>query len=666
MNKKQIYVLLAGFLSSVGAQAQNNTDLVADEVVVTATRFEEPAGKEAIGVSVITAKDIKRSGARTLPQLLSSQSGFGFRDNSGSPDPQIDLRGFGVTGDQNTLVLVDGIRMNENELTTVRWSSIPLDNIERVEILRGSGAVLYGGGASGGVVNIITRAPNAGEKSGDVLLRGGSYNARGGAASGAIASDKIGLRISTQYDETDNYRDHNALRQRNADVTLRTLGRGPSLTFSGGAEAQDLELPGPRNKTTLQTDRRGVNPFSVNDFADRQSEYARLTGTLPVATGEIALDIGYRHKSIDAFLFSPIAIDTLSWNFSPRLRLPYEGFGAQHTLVLGFDFEDWDYDSERPDPFAPVHLKADQTNEAFYLQHTTDFRSDTRLTLGGRIQSSAYRARDTNNPAPYASDTQNKDLYAYEAALRQQLTASLSGYAKAGRSFRVATLDENFTQFGGPFFDSKISFLEPQTSNNLEVGMQLSQPSLQVRIAVFQMNIRNEIHLNADPTVFKNVNLSPTERRGVELDLSKVLNDFLSASLSYTYTIAKFNEGTYNGVDVSGRRIPLVPTHRASASLEARFGQRTRLNVTATYTGEQYFDGDEMNTFGQKMPDYTVVDLKLSHNIENWTFSAQVNNLFDVDYFSYAVRSQFTPGVFNAYPQPERNYFLTAEYRFGK
>jgi iron complex outermembrane receptor protein len=104
---------------------------------------------------------------------------------------------------------------------------------------------------------------------------------------------------------------------------------------------------------------------------------------------------------------------------------------------------------------------------------------------------------------------QDKDLYAYETALRQQLTSSISAYVKAGHSFRVATLDENFAQFGGPFFDSLISFLEPQTSNDREIGLQLSQPGLQGRIAVFQMNLRNEIHLNADPLVFRNVNLPP-------------------------------------------------------------------------------------------------------------------------------------------------------------
>ena len=72
------------------------------------------------------------------------------RNLDGSPDPQIDMRGFGISGNQNTLVLLDGQRMNENELVGIRWSTVPLDSIERIEVLRNAGAVTYGGGATVG------------------------------------------------------------------------------------------------------------------------------------------------------------------------------------------------------------------------------------------------------------------------------------------------------------------------------------------------------------------------------------------------------------------------------------------------------------------------------------------------------------------------------------
>src|SRR6267142_547867 len=106
---------------------------------------------QPINVTVITGEDIRSSGETSLPRLLARQPGVFVRDSSGSPDMQVDLRGFGVTGDQNTLVLLDGRRLSEYELTSARWSSIPIESIDRIEIVRGSGAVLYGGGATGGV-----------------------------------------------------------------------------------------------------------------------------------------------------------------------------------------------------------------------------------------------------------------------------------------------------------------------------------------------------------------------------------------------------------------------------------------------------------------------------------------------------------------------------------
>src|SRR5690242_18066719 len=89
-----------------------------EPVVVTATRFAQSPQDIPVGVSIITDEDITRSGVNTLPQLLRRQPGITVRDNSGNPDQSVDLRGFGITGDQNTLVLVNGQRLSENELTS--------------------------------------------------------------------------------------------------------------------------------------------------------------------------------------------------------------------------------------------------------------------------------------------------------------------------------------------------------------------------------------------------------------------------------------------------------------------------------------------------------------------------------------------------------------------
>ena len=143
-------------------------------IVVTGTRFSGSLAS-AIGATVITAEDIAQSTATTLGEALDRLGGVTVRRSlAGTEDPGLDLRGFGVTGNQNTLVLVDGQRLSENELASARISTIPLTAVERIEILRGAGAVLYGPGASGGVINIVTRPATAAGPRGYVAALAGS------------------------------------------------------------------------------------------------------------------------------------------------------------------------------------------------------------------------------------------------------------------------------------------------------------------------------------------------------------------------------------------------------------------------------------------------------------------------------------------------------------
>lgn len=149
----QTFAVLA-CITSAHAQVGKGPSL--PTVVVTGTRFEQGIGDDPVRTNVITAEEIMRSGARFLGEVLEQQTSIQLIDNSGSPNRQIDLRGFGMTGDQNTLILLDGQRITENELASADLASIPLDSVERIEIIRGSGAVLYGRGATGGTINIIT------------------------------------------------------------------------------------------------------------------------------------------------------------------------------------------------------------------------------------------------------------------------------------------------------------------------------------------------------------------------------------------------------------------------------------------------------------------------------------------------------------------------------
>ena len=156
--RSAVAVACGVWFGSVAAQTATPTDAGAtlEPVVVSASRLPELLRSAPIGATVITAEQIQRSGVIDANEAVRKLGGVPARtDLQGGRDPRLDLRGFGDTTDQNLVVLVDGIRISENEQATARLSSIPLDRIDRIEVIRGGASVLWGEGASAGVINVI-------------------------------------------------------------------------------------------------------------------------------------------------------------------------------------------------------------------------------------------------------------------------------------------------------------------------------------------------------------------------------------------------------------------------------------------------------------------------------------------------------------------------------
>jgi iron complex outermembrane recepter protein len=133
--------------------------------------------------------------------------------------------------------------------------------------------------------------------------------------------------------------------------------------------------------------------------------------------------------------------------------------------------------------------------------------------------------------------------------------------------------------------------------------------------------------------------------------------------------VSEFRSGDFGGVPIAGNEVPLVPRHAANAGAGWAFAPRARVDIVVSYVGEQVFDGDETNTFGRKMPSYTVVDLKLTCERGGWLLGTGVKNLLNEKYFNYAVFSPAVPAFgipadSFAYPQPERSIFASAQYTF--
>src|SRR5712692_4342250 len=215
-----------------------------DAVVITATRFQDSKRDLPVGITLITADDIRKSASSNLGDILAQFGLMQIRDLAGTQNPQLDLRGFGITGDQNTLVLLDGLRLTESDLESAQLSAIPLASIDRIEIVRGGGAVLYGAGASGGTINIITRRSQPGERRAYALARAGGYGTEEARGEFSRQGETFGGSVGASYEDTEGYRSNSRYRQRSAIGRLDALLPSSRAYLKMGVDEQRQRLPG--------------------------------------------------------------------------------------------------------------------------------------------------------------------------------------------------------------------------------------------------------------------------------------------------------------------------------------------------------------------------------------------------------------------------------------
>ena len=646
-------LLPLAFVSDLHAQQ------LLDLVVVTSTRFESEQQQQPIAAQVITAEEIRESSATTVSEVLSKLGNVQTRISfTGVPDTPIDLRGFGMTGDQNTLVLVNGQRISEFENATARLSAIPLDSIERIEILRGSGAVLYGSGASGGTINVITRSSIAAPLFGNLSAQIGSHDSRDLRSGMQVGGENWGLRLNAQHYENDNYRKNNRVKQDAINGELRLGNQKDFIAIGFNADNQKARLPGPRTEAELWSDRRGTR--TPDDYVNSKNQMVFLRGEKNLGDVTLGLDIGHRDKQGDMYNQSTwgssrMKTDVKTTTVSPRVLWKSKFGNVDNQLTAGIDWSEWSYHNDTAGTgwLSSLDEHGKQKNRAIYIRDEMRFPTGTRLSLGARRESVEQSHRERLVPNPESSTKQY--LNAHEIALQQELGRDFSAYGRMGRSFRVANIDENrcwFAPCPAP--------LKPQTSQDREVGVQWSGKRASMRAGLFQMNVDNEIHYNV--LTYSNMNLSPTRHRGLELEGKVFLGDSVDVAARYTRTQAKFREGVYGGVNVTGNEVPMVPKDRIGLNIGWQATNDTRATFNVIYTGKQRYDNDQANLF-RRMPGYVVADLKVSHQMGPWRFAAGINNLFDKKYYSYGiVNGAYTS--FNAYPEDRRNAYISAEYRF--
>jgi len=686
--KKFVAVIFCAVTSSANAITEDPT---LETIIVTGTRFEETYADKPLNVSVITRETINNSSARTIPELLSQQVGISTRDLYGNNAAlaTVDLRGFGAAAGQNTLILLDGRRITNADLSGVQWSAIPFASIERIEIMRGSGAVLYGDGATNGVINIITKSPTQAGTTGQVRVKAGSYGMSDVQANANYFSGTAGIDFTASQLVSDGYRANNRNEQTNVQANTRWKLDTGELALKVGIDRQDIRLPGARlvqpsaGINLVATDPRGA--ATPLDYASRDGNQVALEWQQRFSGADVNVGLARRTKNQKSYFdfngFPNYRDSDLNvTSLTPRIKVPHS-LGGNSTLVAGIDVYRWNFDLHTSNAAMNIgqpinQISMNQQNSAWYLQNTTHLSKETSLLAGVRNERISINANDIYNAAApgaafgsaAAPDSFKASKNAYELGLRHQLDSGVSLNGKIGRGFRFTNIDEIYES--SPAFTNQFQFLRPQTSENMEVSVEQRIHDGNWRAALFNNKVHNEIHLDPFTTGIGNTNLPPSRRRGLELDGKWQVLSQLSLNAAYTYIDAKFLSGvlaggayTLTNVNIAGKKVPLVPSHKLNLGAAWAINEQTLLNSSVTYVDSQFMDNDEANTLGKKIPSYTVTDIKLIHKTGPWQLSTSVNNLFDRKYFNYAVSSQFIPGRYNAYPLPGRTLFISVSYQ---
>jgi iron complex outermembrane receptor protein len=656
-----------------------------------ATTIRQFAGIVGAATSVITSEDIAHSPAQSIQEIIAQTPGvqltslFGGVNGVGTT---VDLRGFGAFATANSLVLINGRRLNDIDMAGVDLSTIPRDSIERIEITRGnSGAVLYGDNAVGGVINIVTKTGVGGPP---VAIRteagAGSFNQRLASVSTAANAGPWSASFFGNGFKSDGYRVNNALDQRNGigNINYSTPDLTAFLTLSG--DDQKLGLPGGRfvdpsiGLNELVTDRRGTRtPF---DYANKQGANATAGFTKTLWNGaELIVDGGVRDKKQQAGFFGTMPFPSFSssyidttlqtWSITPRLSIKNPILGIPSNILTGVDYYDATYHSNRSQfrGFPPIHVyDLSQQTLGGYWQQTIGLLPMTDFSYGARAQNTHLNARDRFDPTALgAFDTQAFPLdsseaqYALHVGFEHRFNDVFSVFGRAARAFRTPDVDERVAS--GPAFDAFFNpipgnfKLKTQTSQDIEGGVRIRAGMFQMQSSIYDMDLVNEIHF--DPVNFFNVNLDPTRRYGSETSTSVRVSDSLLFRSGFAYTRAIFREGPFAGNDV-----PLVSRYTGNAGVTWNVWQNY-LVVDATLRGwsERRMDNDQRNR-QPLIPANATVDFKLSGEYGHFFWSLSVNNVLNALYYDYAVASTFTDGRFSAYPLPGRTYMVKAGATF--
>ncbi|MCG2572177.1 TonB-dependent receptor [Acinetobacter sp. ME22] len=628
------------------AQTEEDNVTQLPSIVVSASLKEESVDKAPASVSVVTKEEIARSAATNVAEVLSRQVGV---VNYNTGQDKITIRGMRDTSGSYTLILLNGKRMSSlgalwrgNDFD---WSAIPLNSIERIEVIRGPMSSLYGSDAMGGVINIITKKAEAGKLTGTAYAQynrlengdGRNQFSYGTSVQGGL-TDQLSFSLSAAVTDKDawyrNTKDTSASNYEGAYfVEKQSQNVMGTLTWDvSDQQSVDFDVGYNHDKRPLTYD-------SATTYASQEINRTNLglTHRGKWGWGSTEAYIGYERSDID---------DNDSEYDTPQQR----SYKQENLLARAFANFDWwinsttagvDFKNQKiTDKVSYSSGGNEQKSYGIFTQNDTKLRDDLTLTLGARYD-------DFDN---FEGKATAKAYLTYEFSPGVVLKG---GFGQAYKAPSPYQLDSNYKMIscGGSCYIYGNSDLKPEESTNYEASLVVTRPNWNVSATVFENDVKNLIErttntgANSATVPYRWGNTARAEFRGVELTAGYRFNDRLGIKTNATY-LESTNKAT--GKDLTER-----PEWTANAALDWTIVEQFKATVAANYIGKQWYNS--ANTIS--LPSYTTYDLTFSTPVsKKLTVDYGVRNLTDVN-----LEDKTTYFATKLYG---RNYFVKLSYNF--
>lgn len=656
--KRKLGVMLFCLVIASLALAEEQETIQLDDVVVTATRTERTLDSVPASATVITREEIENIPAQTADELLENVAGVYVRHTTGfncaGTGNNIKMRGLGGTSEATVLVLLDGVPVHDAQNLGVEWNEFSIQDIERIEVVRGPASALYGSNAMGGVINIITRKP---EKNVKTEIEGG-YGSLGTYRVGVRHSgtiNKFSYAIGATRLDTDGYvetppekvtaatSDDVASEKNNISAKLMyEIDPTASITYSGSyyhnKETGKYTYIDDFNCYTQEIYRSSLNFKKKWDTFDIQ---ATIFGSDHTNSYDSALSPAY--DSVNYIKNGDLS------DFGATLQSSFR-IGEYNYITIGGDFKRGIMDAEY-DHQASVRTQENGGKQDVYSVFMQDEVSllDNKLilTLGGRYDwwhsIDGYSLDTDISPEKREYDDALDSAFNPRVGALYHLSNYISLRAAVGRAFHapdLTTLYRGETKRGSKTYYGNPD-LGPEEVISYEFGIDFKiKDRLTVRSTYYHSDAEDFIYLvsTSETNVYEYRNVGEVEIDGLEVEAELKLTDDLKLFGNFTLDNSKIRKFDENPA-IEGNYLTRLPKDKWSAGIVYSNPKYFTARVTGRHVGTIY--DDDANT--KEAGDYFTADLRLSRRITSYLDAAlEVLDIFDEEYQDST--SEISPG----------------------